>query len=229
MIRKNKWKLIISSILILLPVFVGLVMWNILPEEFTTHWGADGQADGWSSKPFGIIFPPVLILAAFWICVWATAADPKNKNQSQKAFGMVLWIMPATSLLASALVYASALGMEVNVSLIMPMMLGLMFLLIGNYLPKCKQNSTIGIKVSWTLNNEENWSATHRFGGKVWMLGGLVMMACGFLPGDIAIFATLAIAIALGVIPMVYSYRYYKKQRQESVLSLTEYHTNRVG
>lgn len=214
MIKKNKWQLIISSAIILLPILVGLILWNVLPEQFTTHWGADGQADGWSSKPFAIFLPPVFMLILHWICVFFTAADPKNKNQSPKAFGMVLWIVPVMSVLSSGMIYATALGMELSIGNIMPVVLGLMFALIGNYLPKCKQNRTIGIKVTWALNNEENWNATHRFGGKVWLVGGLVMMACGLLPGGAGSYGVVIGVVALAIIPTVYSYLYYRKQLQ---------------
>ena len=91
MIKNNKWKLIISSAIILLPILVGLILWNSLPESLTTHWGADGNADGWSSKAFAVFVPPFFILVTHWICVLVTAADPKNRNQSKKSysFGVV--------------------------------------------------------------------------------------------------------------------------------------------
>ena len=212
MIKNNKWKLTLSSILILLPILLGLIFWNELPEQMTTHWGADGNADGWSSRSFAVFGLPLIILALHWLCVFFTVKDPKNKNQNKKVFGMVLWICPVLSFFASGMIYAGALGKEFDIEVITLLFIGLMFVILGNYLPKCKQNYTIGIKVKWALANEENWNATHRLGGKVWVIGGLLLMACVFLPDTIVPWALIIILPVLAVIPVVYSYLYFKKQ-----------------
>lgn len=211
MIKNNKWKLIISSVIILLPILLGFIFRNELPEQMTTHWGADGNADGWSSRLFAVFGLPLIILAIHWFCVFFTAKDPKNKGQNNKVFGLVLWICPALSLFANGIVYSAAFGKEFNSETINLLFMGLLFVVIGNYLPKCKQNYTIGIKVKWALANEENWNATHRVGGKVWVVGGLLMMACIFIP-ESTIPWGLFILLPVVIIPVLYSYLYYKKQ-----------------
>ena len=87
-----------------------------------------------------------------------------------------------------------------------------MFILIGNYLPKCKQNHTIGIKIPWTLNSEENWNATHRFSGKVWVICGILILFSIFLPTNFAAYAMIAVAAVMVALPIIYSYNYYKRQ-----------------
>lgn len=215
MIKKNKWKLILSSVVILLPIVVGLIIWNTLPEQLATHWGVGGEADGWSARDIAVFVPPVAILLLHWLCVLVTAADPKNKGQSRKAFGMVLWICPVISVFCSGLVYAAALGMEFDQERIMPMVLGFAFAVIGNYLPKVKQNYTIGIKVPWAIRNEENWNMTHRFGGKVWVIGGLALMFCGFLPEALMVLILVVVIAVMAVAPTLYSYLYHRKQVRE--------------
>ena len=117
--------------------------------------------------------------------------------------------------------YAVAFGEEFQPYLITNLLMGIVFIVIGNYLPKCKQNYTIGIKIKWTLENEENWNVTHRFAGKVWVIGGLLLMACGFLPAFIAPWVMVAAMIVLVVVPIVYSYRYHKKQVREGTAVIT--------
>jgi len=212
MIKKNLKALIISSIIILLPIIAGLLLWDQLPERFATHWGVDGQPDGWAGKPIAVFGMPLFILAIQWIGVFVTAADPKNKNQTNKAFTVVLWITPAISLLGAGMIYGTALGMETNVNMLMPFFMGILFLFVGNYLPKCKQNHTIGIKLPWTLENEENWNATHRFGGKIWVAAGILVLFCGFLPENWSMAACLVVISTAVVVPCVYSYLYYRKQ-----------------
>ncbi|NLL90803.1 MAG: DUF1648 domain-containing protein [Ruminococcaceae bacterium] len=215
MIKRNKLKLLISSITILLPILIGLILWKKLPERMTTHWGFDGNVDGWSSRPFAIFGLPVILLIMQWIFILITVKDPKNKDQNNKAFSLVLWIIPALSLFSCGIVYAVSLGSDVNIGLLVLLLIGLMFVAIGNYLPKCRQNYTIGIKIKWTLENEENWNATHRFGGKVWVFGGLFMMACVFLPERLFPLVVPVLIILLAGLPIIYSYLYHKKQLKE--------------
>lgn len=213
MIRKNKKTLILTSLLTLLPIFVGLLLWDKLPEKFATHWGMDGQPDGWSSLPFAVFVPPLIMLAVQWLCVLVTAKDPGNKNRNKKMQKLVLWIIPVISNLSSGLMYALALGVTFSISNFMVVFLGLMFVVMGNYLPKCRQNSTIGIKVPWAYTSEENWNATHRFGGKLWVIGGLVIALCGLIPGEFGMYIMLIAIFVLAFLPMIYSYCYYRKQK----------------
>lgn len=222
MIKKNKRRLFITSIITLLPIAVGLILWNRLPPRLATHWGLDGSADGWSGKAFSVFFMPLFFLVLHWICIAATAADPKNKGQSPKAMGLVFWIVPVLSLLANSMVYASALGIDLGLNTIMFAATGLLFIFVGNYFPKYKHNYTLGIKVKWALESEENWNATHRFGGKVWVAGGLLMMLSVFLlPKAAAPIVFVVLLILMAVIPTVYSYLYYRRQKAAGTLSVT--------
>ena len=216
MMNKHKWKLILSSVIILLPILVGLALWDRLPEMLPTHWRMDGQVDGWTSRAFGIFAIPLILLALQWLAMWWTAKDPGNRQQSRKVTEMVVWIIPAISLMSCGLTYAVAFGRELRFGFV-PVLLGLMFVVLGNYMPKCTQNRTIGVKVKWTLENAENWNATHRFAGKVWFLGGLAMMACAFLPGMIFLFVT----IPLVVLPVLYSWLYHQKQVKARTATVT--------
>lgn len=216
MIKNNKRSLILSSVVILLPVIAGLLLWNILPESMTTHWGADGTADGWSGKAFAVFGLPLILLAMHWLCVFVTAADPKNKNQNRKAFGMVLWIVPVVSLFSNAFVYATALGMDVHPEFFTAVVIGLMFIILGNYLPKCRQNNTIGIKIPWTLNDEENWNRTHRLAGKLWVAGGVIFLFAAFLPETVMVTVWVVALAVLAGVPMIYSYVLHRRMLRDN-------------
>ena len=212
MLKQNKGKMILSSILILLPILVGLFLWNDLPAHMTTHWGADGNADGWSTKAFAVFGLPLILLVFHWVCVFFTAKDPGNKNQNRKVFGMIFWIIPMISICVNGTIYAISFDKEFAIEAITLLLIGLVFIVIGNYMPKCRQNATIGIKIKWTLENEENWNATHRVAGKLWVIGGLLLMVCMFLPIYLLVWAMLAVILLMVLIPFSYSYLYYKKQ-----------------
>lgn len=217
MLKKHKKTLIFTSVLTLLPILVGLLLWNRFPEQMVIHWGIHGQPDGYGSIPFAVFFPPLLMLAMQWLCAFFTAKDPGNKTRNHKPFALVLWIIPILSNLCSYLMYALALGVEFSMEKIMLIAFGLMFALIGNYLPKCKRNSTIGIKVPWAYTSEENWNATHRFGGRVWVIGGILIALGAFLPEAWGVTVMVIAMVVLTVLPMVYSYRFYRKQKAEGI------------
>ena len=228
MIRANKWTLLITSVLIMLPAVFGLVVWDKLPPQMATHWGVSGNVDGWSGRSFAVLGLPLIILLVHWLCVFCTALDPKNRGQNKKVFGLVLWITPVISLFANGTVYAASFGKEFHMYSLTNLLMGAVFVVIGNYLPKCKQNHTIGIKVKWTLENEENWNATHRIGGKIWVVGGLLLMACVFLPETIASWVMVAAIAVLVVVPIVYSYCYHKKQVREGTAVITPIPKNKA-
>lgn len=215
MIQKNKKLLIITSLLTLLPIPVGLLLWNRFPALITTHWGFDGQADGWNSIPFTVFGIPLIMLAVHWVCILATMLDPGNKDRNHKMLTIVLWIVPLLSNVCSGIIYALSLGAEFSVNALMMSAMGLPFAVIGNYFPKTRMNSTVGIKVPWTYTSEENWNATHRFAGKIWVAGGILMALGAFLPEALSVTVMFVIILVLVVVPVVYSWRYWKKQTAE--------------
>ena len=218
MSKKNILKIIISSVIILLPIFFGIIMWNDLPDVITTHWGADGNADGLSGKAFFVFGFPAVLLGFHLLCVLFTIFDKKQKDQNQKALGIVFWILPTISLFVNGMMYLVALGKEVSAELLLPAIIGATFIFIGNYMPKISQNRTLGIKISWTLNNEENWNKTHRFAGKVWVAGGFALMLSAFLPAEAMITIVICMIAVLVIIPIAYSYSIYKKHKKEGIV-----------
>ena len=213
MIKNNKFKLAVSSLAVILPMIFGFILWGKLPESIATHWGADGNPNGWSSKPFAVIFLPLFLLAIHWLCIIATSRDKKNANQNLKLMGLTYWIVPVASLVMNAIVYAAALGKEVDVMLFLPIFMGVLFLFVGNYLPKCTQSRTVGIRIKWTLEDEENWNATHRLAGKVWVIGSIVILASVLLPENISVWVMIGATSLMAIVPIVYSYCFHRKKK----------------
>ncbi len=211
MIKKNLPKLIITSLVTLIPIIIGLILWNKLPDQVPVHWDINGNVDDYTTKAQAVFLMPLVLVAFHWICVIGTSLDPKKQNINDKMFTLVLWIIPIISLLCNSLVYATALGHKVSVEIIMPLFMGALFVIIGNYLPKCKQSYTMGIKLPWTLDDEENWNKTHRLAGFLWVIGGVVIMATAFLGVFWFLFVVL---IPMVFIPFIYSYLLYKKKNK---------------
>ena len=210
MLKKNWLKILISSLVTLSPIAFGLAVWNKLPETMSTHWGISGEADGFSSRTFAVFGLPLILLALNFICIVTSFFD--KKNQGTKAHNMIYYIVPGISLFTNAMVYSAAFEKTWNFIAIVPILLGLLFAIMGNLMPKIRQNRTLGIKLKWTLQSEENWNATHRFGGKVMVIAGLLVMLTAFLPVLPMFFTFMAIILIAAFIPMLYSYLYYKKE-----------------
>ena len=213
MIKKNKIKLILSSLVTISPIALGLILWNKLPDVMTSHWGADGKADSLMLKSVFVFLVPFIFLLLHWVCIFVTFyVDKSNRNQTAKATTLVIWLMPIMSLFVNTMAYSASLGSEFNVSSLTFAILGFAFIAIGNYLPKCKQNNSLGIKLPWTFASEENWNATHRFGGKVWVICGIVMIFLTVLPTKFVVILLLPLIFAATLIPTVYSAWHYKKE-----------------
>ena len=215
MILKNKKLLVITSLLILLPIPVGLLLWEKFPETMAVHWGISGQADGFANIPTAVFALPLSLLAGHWICILAATLDKGNRNRNRKLQKIVLWTIPLIGNLSCCGMYAQALGWQFSPVAWTMLPMGILFAVIGNYMPKTRMNYTIGIKVYWTYTSEENWNATHRYAGKVWVMGGILIALCALLPHRLAVAVMLLGFLALVILPIRYSYRFYKKEKAE--------------
>ena len=186
-IADHKGQLILSSLVTLLPALAG---WQM----------------AWEAAAF---------LLGHWLVLLVVFSDRRNReNQSRKAVRLIFWIMPAVSLLTGGVTALLQRGVQSasTLSTAMTMGFGLLFIVLGNYMPKFRQNSFMGIRVKWTLESEANWNATHRMGGKVWVAGGFACLAGAMLPVKAmgAVFPVVLVTVALA--PIVYSYYYSKTQ-----------------
>lgn len=212
-IKKYKKTLILTAILILLPMLIGFIFWDKLPDQLATHFGSNGEPDGWSSKTFAVIVLPVLLVAVHLACFFITFADPKKQHIDPKLFKLILWLCPVISWFGCGTTYAHALDMEFNITNIGMILVGVLFIIIGNYLPKARQNYTVGIKLPWTLHDEENWNRTHRLAGKLWMVCGLLFVIVSFFGLGISWIAMI-LGLIMVFVPAGYSFLYYLKNQK---------------
>ncbi len=211
MLKANRKTLIITSIVTILPVLIGIICWNRLPDVMATHFGMNNEANGFSSKAFAVFGIPAILLAVLWIWAFVTSHDPKRQNISPKMFSLTVWIAPVTSLVVAAILYPVNLGYELDITFFVELLSGVMFIIIGTYLPKARQNYTIGIRVPWTLANEENWNRTHRLAGTLWIICGILMIIiCLTRLAPVQWFVGILLIMVL--VPCIYSYWQHAKK-----------------
>lgn len=205
----SKKLLILTSVITLLPLFLGLALWSQLPEQMPIHWNAAGDPDDWASRGFAVFGMPCILLAVHWSCILVSRLEARKRDIHSKALGIALWSCPCVSVLCCVLVLGTGLGFNIPVEKVVPVFVGVGLILIGNYLPKCRPSHTLGIKLPWTLASEENWVKTHRLAGPLWMAGGLAIIVTGLLG---LFWAMLAVMLVLTLVPVVYSWRLSRKE-----------------
>ena len=207
MIKKYKGTLICSVLVMLAGILVGFTMAQSI----------------WINV-FFVVTDCILVTIIFY--------DNRNRQQSSKVIGMVIWMIPVTALIYNGM--ARLISMDADSeNLFMAVIYfgtGLLFMIIGNYLPKVKQNNTIGIRVVWTLQDEENWNATHRFSGKLWMASGILCMLCGLFEESMAALVLYIVSImAAAIISILYSYLFYKKKIATGEKLKIQYNKKTIG
>ncbi len=201
--------MLITTIICLLPIILSLVMYDKLPDQMPIHWDVYGNPDNYGSKAFAVIGLPFMMAGLNLITHFALNSDPKKANSSAvlKLIGKLT--IPFITIALVPVTLFAGMGYDIPIEKIVPAFVGLLFIVIGNYLPKSKQNYTVGIKIPWTLNNETNWNKTHRLAGYLWILGGVLMFINSFLRIYwIPVF--FIIMSLLVVVPFIYSYILYK-------------------
>lgn len=201
----KKKKLLITSFITLLPLLVGVVLYSKLPNPIATHFDANGDPNGFTSRALTVFGIPCFLLGIHLLCVYAMEKN-KQKIQSEKMNEVMYWFVPIISNFVLLSSYAMALGIELNLSKIVPIVSGIIFMILGNYLPKVKQNSVTGIKTSATLRSEKSWYLTHRLAGKIWMVSGVIFILSSFLPKYQGIIF-IGLILIMTVVPIVYSYQ----------------------
>lgn len=208
----NKKQLILTSFVIVLPALIGAFFWKALPEQIPTHFGIDGQADGYSSKLFTLVAFPILFVLFQIIALASLERVSVKVTVPAKLRKLYAWIVPALSFIVQGSIYANALGIVKNSPTLVTAFLGMLFIVIGNYLPKTKRNYTIGIRLPWTLSDDRNWFKTHRLAGKVWVLGGIIILIDSFV--KLALPYVLGISLMVMIaLPILYSFSLSRKTR----------------
>ena len=200
---------LLTSLACLLPILLGVVLYNKLPDTIATHFNSEGVADGFSSKTFTVFGLPSIFLLTNLFVSFMINNDPKKTNVSQKMKNIFLWLVQAISIIVMSSTFAIAMGIKLSIETIVLSMLGGLFIVLGLLLPKLKRNYTIGIKLPWTLNDDYNWEKTHQLAGLVWSIGGIVLFINGLF--NLASSITIIVVILLVLIPTIYSYLIFKK------------------
>ncbi|WP_018782041.1 SdpI family protein [Bacillus sp. 95MFCvi2.1] len=207
-------KHLFAIILILTTCLIWAISWPYLPDTIATHWSG-GTADGFSSKLTGMMSMVGIMIGCYVFLNVLQKIDPKKENYEKfsKALMMINNSLLVFLFIGNIDIITNGLGYKLFINRVPELLVGILFLIIGNYLPQCKPNFFVGMRNPWTLSNEEVWRKTHRFSGKVFVALGLMMMVSIVVPAEWRSYMMLTMILIAVVLTNGYSYILYKKEQ----------------
>ena len=194
------------------------VVYSSLPERIPTHWNFRGEVDGWSSRLWGSLLAP-LVSAGIWVLLPVLRRiDPRRRNYERfdATFRLLVNLLIVFFAGIHVIVLGAGLGWAIDMTRAILVIVGLMFVALGNYLPRLRSNWWMGIRTPWTLESESVWRSTHRLAGYTFVIGGLATAALALLPSPVVVGVAMAVMVTAVVVPAIYSYVAYRRERGEA-------------
>jgi immunity protein, SdpI family len=205
--------------LVIAAVAVAVSIWAYpqLPPTVATHWNVRGTPDGFSSRAVAVAIIPGVILVITALFNVLPRLDPRRENYTK--FIGTYWLIANAVILfiliGHAMIIATGLGFAVKIDRLMPIGVGLLFIVLGNYLTRVEPNWFVGIRTPWTLSSDTVWRKTHRTGGWLMVVGGFVIAASAFLPHGAFLPLFIGAIVIVAVIPIVQSYILWKREKHD--------------
>jgi uncharacterized membrane protein len=208
---KNNNKLIFSIVVVLVISWVVAFIYEAkLPQKIPTHWNIHGEVDGYTNKPWGVYMLPLISTVTSFLLLLLPKIAPKGfkLDSAKSVYEIIVLIMAIFMMGVMVLTFEAALNKAVDVNQWIMVGLGVLFIVIGNYLSKVPKNFFLGIRTPWTLSSDEVWYKTHRLGSWVFVICGMLTLLGGLLSWPMVLM--IIILSAAGLVPFIYSLIIYK-------------------
>jgi uncharacterized membrane protein len=208
---------IIPAALIVAAWILAFYFYAHFPAVVVTHWGIAGEPNGFSGRATGAFAIPALLTGMYALFLWLPWLDPKAERYGQ--FAWIYQVIKNALIAVLFGVYLAAslynLGYPVRISLVVPWLIGLLMIVLGNYMGKIKPNWFVGVRTPWTLSSEDVWNKTNRFGGFMMVVFGVIIIITPLLPKALGIALFIAGLLLVSVCSYAYSFVLYKKEKQK--------------
>lgn len=198
---------------------LALAVFPWLPERIPVHWNVRGEVDGWADRWPGAFIVPLIALGV-WLLLWALPKIDPRRSQYEGFWGtywLIVNLVVAFLALVEVVTLAAALGWAVDMTQVVLIAVGALFVVLGRQLPRVQPNWWLGVRTPWTLEDDHVWRETHELAGRTFVAGGLLTVAGAFLPVAIRPWVALAGLGLAGFVPVVYSYLVWRRRRREGV------------
>lgn len=204
---------LITTLLCLVPIAIGTELQNKLPSEIPINYGFNNEARTLASK-WIVIFLLPLILALVNLFVNLTLTEKNRQRIGKRLSAVLIWLVPLLSVVVSMFLILKPLGLPLKAGSLVFSIISVIFIIIGNYIPKCRPNSYVGYRLSWIMNDEELWMKTHRFSGFVLVIAGFASLVASFFA--IGKYVFLVCLVIIIFVPLIYSLAIKKKAAQKN-------------
>lgn len=210
----RKW---LGPALIAITFVASAIVYPRLPDRVPVHWGVNGQVDRYSSRVQGVWLLPLVMIAIWLLMRFLPRIDPRRANYDKFADTYDLFInsLLGLFLVMQGVLLATALGQRVPMSRVVPALVGVLLIILGNALPRARSNWWFGIRTPWTLSSDRVWTKTHRLGGYLMVLAGLLMLLAAAIQTAWALAVAFAAVLASGFGSLVYSYFAWKQETSQ--------------
>jgi uncharacterized membrane protein len=205
-------------ILLLIPFLYLFETYSSLPAVVPTHFGIDGKPNGYSNKSnmvWILGFITLISGSTYLIIKYLPKIDPKKTAvmASGKLRSIALTVVALMTAIMISIMYSAIHGIF-SFNRILNPLLGIFFTIIGNLMYSIKPNYFVGVRIPWTLENEDNWRATHRVAGILWVICGLLITIFTlFLPAQSAEYFLISGTAIMALVPILYSFNYFRTHR----------------
>jgi uncharacterized membrane protein len=212
-ISLKKGYILIIGILVF-SVLLSISFFPFLPERMPSHWNMYGEVDGYSSRLFNVLFFPLLKVLLLFMFIIIPKIDPKRKNIKSFENSYIVFVLSFLlfTLLLQLQVYLWSIGIHIPMEVVMPLLMGGMYIMVGEFLKSVKQNYSIGIRTPWTLDNEKVWEMTHLLGSKLFRISGILSILSVFLPRYSFVVVILSVLVSTFIL-FIYSFIVFRNQR----------------
>lgn len=203
--------LIVSAVLFLIAVIAAVWLYPQLPAQVPTHWDLQGHVNGSMPRFWGAAFPALMILALGILTWLLPRISPRRFEIAPFAhvYGIVMLAIQGVMLVVGLSALLRGAGYALPLRSIAALSIGVLLMVLGNYMGKLRKNFFVGIRTPWTLASDAVWERTHRLGGWLFMLAGLVTVIGALV--DAPAWLMPAVIAAAALIPCVYSYLVYRR------------------
>lgn len=199
---------IVTGLLCLIGMIPGLIFYNKMPPQLPINWNVNNQPNHFAPKPF-VIFGLPLIMTALHLLCWTIENKFGSRTNPKPVKTILHLIFPVITIVLESITVMYVMDTLTNIGLICCLIVGIIFIFMGNYLPKTQPNYTFGIKLQWTIYNEDVWRRTHRLAGYMMILGGIIIIISAFLS---VYYVCITAMFAAIIVPTVYSYVISRKK-----------------
>jgi uncharacterized membrane protein len=218
--EKNMTSRWIGLVLIVAATVFGVAVMNQLPERVPIHWGINGQVDGYASRTVAVWFMPIVSVGVWLLLAFVPQRDPINKNYASmrgttQRFNNAIVLFLC---LVHGVILMNALDWPISMPRAILIGTGMLFVILGNELGRLRRNSWFGIRLPWTLADEEVWRQSHRVGGRIMLVAGLLMVVVSLIT-PVVVMMGLYISIVFGMTIGLIGYSYWVAMQKSRNIS----------